>query len=128
MSEKILLSSVSYVTPLGQSPSYFRQWEDSALAPSATRRVSVPPHQRPEPKYYGQNSSSATRGASCPSPRAGSRDCGCMVRGLARRRCGIIISQHTAIRRERLLDHTGSAECPTPTACCHWELGESDVL
>src|SRR3954447_10371185 len=40
-SETILFSSVSYVTPLGRSLSYFRQWEDSELAPSAIRRMSV---------------------------------------------------------------------------------------
>ena len=70
----------------------------------------------------------ATRAASYPTRRAGSRDCGCMVRGLARRRCGSIVSQHTAIRHERLLDHTGNAQSPAPTACRHRGLGGSAVL
>src|SRR3954452_2628176 len=81
ISDKILLASVNYVTLLGRSPSYFVQWTDSELAPSAIRRMSVPPHQRPELKCYGQNPSSAAGVASYPTRRAGSRDCGCMVRG-----------------------------------------------
>ena len=127
MSDKTVLS-VSYVTPLGQPKSYFVRRADSELAPSAIRRKSVPPRQRPELECYGQNSASVARAASYPVRRAGSRDRSCMVRGLARRRCGIFVSQHTAICCEPLPDHTGDTERPAPTACRYRRLGESDML
>src|SRR5215212_8089361 len=92
MSDRILVSSVTYLTLLGRPPSYFIKLADSELGPCAVRQMSVPPHQRPELIYYGQNSSSAAKAASYPTRRAGSRDCGCMVRSFARRRCGIIVS------------------------------------
>ena len=128
MPDEILLSNVSYITPLGRPPIYFSQWENSELAPPAIRRMSVPPHRRPELKCHGQNSSPAERAAPYPTWRAASRDCGGMVRGLARRRRRIMVSQPTATLREPLPDRTGNAENPAPAAGRHRGVGGSDVL
>ena len=128
MSDKILFSNVSYITPLGRSQSYFVLRADSELAPSAIRRMSVPAHQEPELKCYGQNSLLVARAASYPTQSAGSRDRGCMVRGLAHRRCRIIVFQHTAIRCQPLPDHPGYAESSAQATCRRRELGGSGVF